>query len=268
MSNNLSVNENPAILYADIGNSTIDFLLLNQNEYSIEKVDTRSRKNIFAFVEKQKNLSEAYVSSVNYAGLLNLKDALNTYFPSCVLHTLDADTMMKYAKDNDIKVDNIDILGSDLFCDIVKNSHSKGMIVIDLGTASKILYLDKDSYFRGCQIFPGLASFPEILHSKTDLLKNSPILTNPPLVSLKTEECISSGVINGVSSLISGMVKAIKTEYKNPESEVVLTGGNAYLIKDHLKTWMSDDFVYDLGHTLKGLVKISGHDVSILERKR
>lgn len=268
MSNNLSVNENSAILYADIGNSTIDFLLLNQNEYSIEKVDTCSRKNIFAFVEKQKNPSKAYASSVNSIGFENLREALSNYFPSCELHCLDANAMRKYAKTNDIKVDNIDILGSDLFCDIVKNSYAKGMIVIDLGTASKILYLDKDSYFRGCQIFPGLASFPEILHSKTDLLKNSPILMNPPLVSLKTEECISSGVINGVSSLIAGMVKAIKAEYENPEAEVILTGGNAYLIKDHLKIWMNDGFVYDLGHTLKGLVKISGHDVSILERKR
>ncbi len=268
MSNNPSVNENPVILYADIGNSTIDFLLLNEKEYSIEKVETRSKERIFAFVQKQKMLSEVYVSSVNSVGLLNLKEALDTCFPNVKMHSLDAKTMTEYAKVNRIKVDNIDILGSDLFCDIVKNSHALGMIVIDLGTASKILYLDKDLYFRGCQIFPGLASFPEILHSKTDLLKNSPIMKNPPLVSLKTEECISSGVINGVSSLIAGMVKAIKAEYRNPEAEVILTGGNAYLIKDHLKAWMEDDFVYDLAHTLKGLVKISGHDVSILERKQ
>lgn len=268
MSNNQLFSENPSILYADIGNSTIDILLVNQNEWSIEKVETRSRTNIYSFIQKQSMISDVYVSSVNSTGLSNLKDALNEFFPSCNIHYMDANVMRKYADENHIQVDNIDILGSDLFCDIVKESHAKGMIVIDLGTASKILYLDKNSYFRGCQIFPGLSSFPEILHSKTDLLKNSPIMKNPPLVSLKTEECISSGVINGVSSLIAGMIKAIKKEYDNPEAAVILTGGNAYLVKDHLKSWIDDEVIYDLAHTLKGLVKISGHDVSILERKQ
>lgn len=262
---NQSNGKNNIVLYADIGNSTIDFLLVNDNSFSVEKVRTRSKDDIFDYIGKMDILEEVYVSSVNSSGLQSLKEALADKFPHCRIGFIDRETMKEYASSHKIKVDNIDILGSDLFCDIVAEENKTGMIVIDLGTASKILYLDKDSCFKGCQIFPGLSSFSEILHAKTDLLKDSPIIIDPPLVSLKTEECISSGVINGVSSLISGMVKAIKTEYENEDAKVILTGGNSYLIKDTLKAWMKNDFIYDVYHTLKGLVKISGHDIAFLK---
>lgn len=262
---NQSNGKNNTVLYADIGNSTIDFLLVNGNGFSVEKVRTRSKDDIFDYIGKMEDIHEAYISSVNSSGLQSLKEALAHKFPHCRIFFIDQKAMKEYASSHGIKVDNIDILGSDLFCDIVSEDNETGMIVVDLGTASKILYLDKNSCFKGCQIFPGLSSFSEILHAKTDLLKDSPIIINPPLVSLKTEECISSGVINGVSSLISGMVQAIKKEYDNKDAKVILTGGNSYLIKDTLKTWMKDDFIYDVYHTLKGLVRISGHDITFLK---
>lgn len=262
---NQSNGKNNIVLYADIGNSTIDFLLANGNSFSVEKVRTRSKDDIFDYIGKMEDIHEAYISSVNSSGLQSLKEALAHKFPHCRIFFIDQKAMKEYASSHGIKVDNIDILGSDLFCDIVSEDNETGMIVVDLGTASKILYLDKNFCFKGCQIFPGLSSFSEILHAKTDLLKDSPIIINPPLVSLKTEECISSGVINGVSSLISGMVQAIKKEYDNKDAKVILTGGNSYLIKDTLKTWMKDDFIYDVYHTLKGLVRISGHDITFLK---
>lgn len=262
---NQSNGKNNTVLYADIGNSTIDFLLVNGNGFSVEKVRTRSKDDIFDYIGKMEDIHEAYISSVNSSGLQSLKEALAHKFPHCRIFFIDQKAMKEYASSHGIKVDNIDILGSDLFCDIVSEDNETGMIVVDLGTASKILYLDKNSCFKGCQIFPGLSSFSEILHAKTDLLKDSPIIINPPLVSLKTEECISSGVINGVSSLISGMVQTIKKEYDNKDAKVILTGGNSYLIKDTLKTWMKDDFIYDVYHTLKGLVRISGHDITFLK---
>lgn len=265
MSINQSNGKNNIVLYADIGNSTIDFLSVNGSSFSVEKVRTRSKDDIFEYIEKAEDIQEAYISSVNSSGLQSLKEALSCRFPSCKVRFIDQASMKEYASNHKIKVDNIDILGSDLFCDIIAEDNKTGMIVIDLGTASKILYLDKNSCFKGCQIFPGLSSFSEILHAKTDLLKDSPIIINPPLVSLKTEECISSGVINGVSSLISGMVDAIKKQYDNSEAKVILTGGNSYLIKDTLKNWMKDDFIYDVYHTLKGLVRISGHDITFLK---
>ena len=253
------------VLYADIGNSTIDFLLTDFDSFATKKIPTRHKSEIVSYLETLAGLSDVYVSSVNSIGLEALKHGLDKVFPNAKLHLLTPQVMGEYALRAGIKVDNIDILGSDLFCDIVSESNNSGEIIIDLGTASKILYLDKSSYFHGCQIFPGLASFPETLHAKTDLLKNAPIIENPPLISLKTEECISSGVINGVSALISKMVETIEREYDNDDAKVILTGGNAYLIKDALNKFTNKEIIYDPYHIIKGMMKISGHDYSILK---
>ncbi|MBS7383916.1 MAG: hypothetical protein KIG79_01565, partial [Bacilli bacterium] len=82
------------------------------------------------------------------------------------------------------------------------------------------------------------------------------LLTHPPLLSLKTEECISSGVIHGTIELLSGTVAQIKERYQNPDCEVILTGGNAKLILEVLREKPSFEYVYDERHVIHGLVRI------------
>ncbi len=258
----------PNVLYADIGNSTIDFLVTDFLTFRMDKVNTRNRMEVFAYLKGNPEIAALYVSSVNSPGLTLLLDNFRTLYPMAEIHVLNKETMVSYSERRHIRVDNANILGADLFCDIVARDNREGEIIIDLGTASKILFVDQDSYFRGCQIFPGLSSFPETLHAKTDLLKNGPILYNPPLVSLKTEECISSGVINGASALIAGMIEEIKKEYGCLNPTIVLTGGNAYLVKEVLKKFTDTDYEYDPYHVLKGLIRISGRDVSFMKEKR
>lgn len=259
-SNDVILSDNKKVLYADIGNSTIDFLMTDFNTFQTEKVMTNNEKEIFHYLSSHLDFSEVYISSVNRCGLDYLLSSIHHFKKDCSISILTPSLMKEYLKDSKIQVENIDILGGDLFCDIVAKENTKGQIVIDLGTASKILYLDPHSYFHGCMIFPGLSSFPETLHAKTDLLKNQSIEKNPPLVSLKTEECISSGVINGVSALVSKMVEKIKKDYHNEEADVILTGGNAYLIKEALKQFTDQKIEYDPYHILRGLVRISRHD--------
>lgn len=256
------------VLYADIGNSTIDFLLTDFVDFRMDKVNTRDRMGILQYLKDKKNIEGLYVSSVNSPGLYLLLEQFRALFPSSSVQVLEKGIMENYSEKRCIRVDNVKILGADLFCDIVAKDNKEGEIIIDLGTASKILFLDQDSYFRGCQIFPGLASFPETLHAKTDLLKNGPILSNPPLVSLKTEECISSGVINGASALIAGMIIGIEKEYHCKSPAVILTGGNAYLVRETLKKFTEMDYEYDPYHVLKGLIRVSGYDVEFMKEKR
>ena len=70
---NQSNGKNNIVLYADIGNSTIDFLLVNDNSFSVEKVRTRSKDDIFDYIGKMDILEEVYVSSVNSSGLQSMK---------------------------------------------------------------------------------------------------------------------------------------------------------------------------------------------------
>lgn len=242
-------------LFADIGNSTIDFLSFDEEKIETKKIDTHNRESILSYLSnfQDKQRLSVTISSVNSDGLNAIRDFLSSYQGEKKLFLLSPESRESYAKANRLKVENVSFLGSDLFCDIIAEENKNGQIIIDLGTASKILYLSKENIFYGCSIFPGLSSFPRTLNRTTDLLERVNLRSTPKLVSLETQECISSGTINGGASLIAGRVNARKKEYNCEDADVYLTGGNAYLIKDNLRRFGLTGFTYDPYHIRKGL---------------
>ena len=246
------------ILYVDIGNSCADCLFYQNGQEQFFKVRKEELSSLdFLLLKKSKDrLQNAFLSSVNHSSLQEVKKALLSYNPDMKISLLNQEVMREACNRFSLEVENIDILGGDLFADLVSRENHKGQIIIDLGTASKVLYLDANNKFHGSMIFPGLSSFAKMLNMSTDLLSEYPLLTHPPLLSLKTEECISSGVIHGTIELLSGTVAQIKEKYQNPNCEVILTGGNAKLILEVLREKPSFEYVYDERHVIHGLVRI------------
>jgi pantothenate kinase type III len=246
-------------LFADVGNSTTDIVVTDFTMFKTYKFNSRDRVRIRKMGEDLLNIHhtiQAYISSVDILGLTVLTKQLE--FLKIPYYTLTPSRMEHFCLDSHYDVPNIQILGKDLFCDIVSRDENTGLIIIDLGTASKILYIDKQKRFQGGQIFPGLYSAPSILSQKTDLLKNIELIENPPLLSLKTDESISSGVINGTAGLINSMVKAIREKYQDPEAKVILTGGNGKLVNEQMKEFGFTDFETDLHLVTEGLAHIYG----------
>lgn len=262
-----SMNIDGKTLFADIGNSTIDVLLTDFDSFVFKKIPISKKSvDLSAFKKDMANIKNAYVSSVNSDGLTTLKNMLAAESPKADIKVIGKDDMVVFSEKNHYTVTNTDYLGTDLFCDIISKKNTAGEIIIDLGTASKILFIDQDSHFHGCQIFPGIATFPETLNSKAELLNDSTIIASPPLVSLKTEECISSGVINGTSSLIASMIEAIIKEYDCPECDIYITGGNADLITSTLPKFSSRKVKHDPYHVIKGLIRLVEYDYEFLEK--
>jgi type III pantothenate kinase len=248
-------------LFCDIGNSTLDLIETDFCSYEAFKIptgDPRRMKDIFETFKDSKRPLHAYISSVDKKGLANLTHVLAELRISSSL--LTHARMRMFCKANGYTVSNVDILGTDLFCDIVARKSEKGMIVIDLGTASKILYLNARKEFLGGQIFPGLSSFPEILSVKTDLLGRNELVLDPALVSLETKESISSGAINGGAALIVKMVEEIRKLYQDPDCEVYLTGGNGYLVKKRLLGFGLSEMKTDAHLVNEGLARIYGFE--------
>ena len=243
------------VLLADIGNTSLD-LCLYQNEIlfpcKISKDQPELlKKKIGEYLEK-KPFSFALISSVNHEA----RDTLTTLLEEKKIpyEAVNPEMMDTYNEIHHIKVDNTSFLGSDLYCDIL--AYPAPCIIIDLGTVGKILFLDKNKVFHGAAIFPDIKQFASLMHQDTDLLGEYDLLKNPPVVSLKTKECISSGIINGISGLIVSMTKRIKKDYNAKESEVYLTGGNSTLVKDILPYFEMEDFHYDPYLPLRGLSKL------------
>ena len=81
-----------------------------------------------------------------------------------------------------LRVDDPNEIGNDLIADLVgaKEKYGFPTLIVDLGTASKILLLDKDGNFTSCVIMPGLSLSANSLTSKaTTIAVNTP---NPAMV--------------------------------------------------------------------------------------
>ena len=71
-----------------------------------------------------------------------------------------------------IKIDNRHELGVDLLCDLEAAYQEYGpkTVVVDFGTATKILFIDDQGVFKSCAIFLGYEKSKSILASSTELL--------------------------------------------------------------------------------------------------
>ena len=108
-------------------------------------------------------------------------------------------------------------------------------IVVDFGTATKILAVDRDGLFLGGSILPGIPSFPKVLFQKADLLPDMSLTDeNVPLLSLKTEECIASGAIHGTTFLVEGYLKRLQQRKGLEGAQVLFTGGNFHYVERNL----------------------------------
>jgi pantothenate kinase type III len=242
-------------LLSDIGNTSYDFGLYFDGIEKTIKISLGDTKQLNDFIGSiRTDIKYCMISSVNHHGLENL---LNTLDSQSIPHgEVTPGIMDDFCKKKGYDVENTSYLGSDLFCDIIAPEKG-GVIIIDLGTVGKILFLDENKKFHGASIFPDIQQFAMMTNSSTDLLNESLIDPNPPLVSLKTKECISSGAIHGMCALVSGLVKRINQEYhhQSPYS-LYLTGGCSNMIKNHLKDYDIGEFIYDPTLCLKGVAKL------------
>lgn len=154
-----------------------------------------------------------------------------------------------------IKIDEPASLGADMAAVAVgaKERYSLPAIVIDLGTATKILAVDRTGAFIGGIIAPGVKISAEALAAKTAAL---PLIgvTNEPIkkvIGTNTIDCMRSGLLNGTAFMLDGMIEGFEREI-GEKCTVVATGGFSAAIKPLCKT----DFELDENLILEGLLEI------------
>ena len=149
-----------------------------------------------------------------------------------------------------IKVDNPLEIGNDLIADLVsaKEKYGYPTLIADLGTASKILLLDRSGTFCSCLIMPGLTLSAESLSNKAALLPEVSLIAPSSIMAKNTLSAMNAGIVYGHADMILGLIKRYEKELGYP-CKHVLTGGGAVYVKDILK----DDFIYDQNLNLDGL---------------
>jgi len=133
-----------------------------------------------------------------------------------------------------VKADNPKEVGSDLICVTAGLNSINPTLIIDLGTATKLIYTNNYTIL-GVVIMPGIQMSISALNANTALLPEVELNIPPNVLGTNTINCIQSGILYGHACAIDGLINKIKKEVKQ-ELDVVLTGGLSSLISLILET--------------------------------
>lgn len=153
-----------------------------------------------------------------------------------------------------IKIDDPAIVGADLVCGCVgalARKYPLPCIVADLGTATKMLVLDKDGAFLGGMIAPGVNISMDALSHNTALLPHIEFGKVGKVVGTNTVDCMLSGIVYGTACMLDGMVERMEAE-TGMALNVVLTGGIAKSIAPYCKR----EYAFDENLLLYGLLDL------------
>ncbi len=125
-----------------------------------------------------------------------------------------------------IHCDNPATVGADLICACVAAHHIYGSpsLVVDMGTATKLMLVDKSGTFCGASIIPGVTIGLRALSGGTAQLPQISLEAPRSVIGKNTVDCMRSGVVYGNACLIDGMIDRFYEEI-GEAVPVIATGG-------------------------------------------
>ncbi|WP_158974476.1 type III pantothenate kinase [Cellulophaga sp. L1A9] len=217
-------------LIIDAGNSLIKISVfrekteIHHEQFEISEFVARV-KLIF---DKFPNITDAIISSV---GALERTDmAVVSLF--CKLHQLTSKTKTpiknSYATPETLGVDRIALATAAFYHNPKGNT-----LVIDAGTCITYDMVNDYGEYIGGAISPGIHMRYKALHEQTAKL---PLLEKEELTDFignSTINCIHSGVVNGVTIELNGIIEQYNQRFNN--LTVILTGGDALFLSKRTK---------------------------------
>ena len=136
----------------------------------------------------------------------------------------------------EIEYDTRETLGVDRIaaaCGAIDKLPDRNCLVIDLGTCINYEFITADARYLGGAISPGVKMRFDAMHTFTARLPLVKPNEDVGLVGKSTEECMQSGVMNGVLAEIDGVISRYKVKY--PNLAPILCGGDAFLFENKVK---------------------------------
>lgn len=253
------------ILTLDLGNTNLLIgvyqnkeLIATYRTYSDKTKSSDGYKEVLSMFLKTENLNPldfegAILSSV----IPSLSKAIITAVEK-LLNVKCLQVGQKIKSGLPIRIDNPSELGADLVSDSVGalEKYKSPCLIVDLGTATKYLVIDNQGNFQGCVITPGIKLGVNALALNAALLMEIDYEAPKKIIGKNSRDSLNSGAIYATIAQIKELCSMIEKEvgYKTTK---ILTGGNAYLIKDFL----SEDFVFEEYLILDGLLSIYERNV-------
>ena len=130
-----------------------------------------------------------------------------------------------------IDIDRPETLGHDLIAASVAAlaEYEPPLIIFDLGTATTISVIDKNSHYAGSVITTGLKLSQQALSANAAQLPGISLEAPPSVIGKNTQDAMKSGLIIGCAAMMDGMVERIEAEL-GEKARVITTGGFAHSV--------------------------------------
>lgn len=152
-----------------------------------------------------------------------------------------------------IRLENPSQTGADLVVGSVAalREHKPPMIIVDMGTATTMVVLDKEGALIGGCICPGVKISMDALTERTALLPGLQLDQPKKAIGRNTIDCMRSGIMMGTACMLDGMVERMEQElgYK---TTVLATGGIARFVIPMCQR----EILYDKDLLIKGLAAL------------
>lgn len=217
-------------LVIDAGNTNIKFAVFRRNR--LLHVETSPgagfADHIKALFDKFPNINYALISSVGNLEK-TVRDMVSVF---CDVYVLTPNCRIpfknSYATPQTLGPDRLALATAAFYYNPKGNT-----LVIDAGTCITYDMVNDHGEYLGGAISPGLYMRYNALHEFTDRL---PLLTPENMMDIignATESSMHSGVVNGISLEIDGVIEQYETRFR--DLTVILTGGDAQFLSKRLK---------------------------------
>lgn len=221
------------ILTIDIGNTnTVLGGFTDDKLMFISRISTNARKTDAEYATKIKSIlalydvdkaeiSGAIISSVVPPLTRTIKNAVKmVYGVDAIVVGPGIKTGINLLADNPLEV------GADLICACVAayKLYTPPVLIIDMGTATKMMVVDQNAAFTGVSIMPGVEISLKALAGGAAQLPQISFEAPSRVMGKNTVDCMRSGIVYGNASMIDGMIERTADEM-NTSFSIVATGG-------------------------------------------
>jgi len=245
------------ILAVDIGNSNVVVGGVAGKSIEFEaRLRTDSTKTSDEYCIDLKNILDIYhVDRVQIEGAIIgsvVPQVLNTFQTAIMKLTGKKALVVGPGLETglNIAIENPAQTGADLVvgCVAALREHKPPMIVIDMGTATTMVVLDKNGSLVGGTISPGVKISMDALTGGTALLPGLQLDRPKKAIGRNTIDCMRSGIMMGAACMIDGLIERMEEEL-GCKTTVVATGGIARFVLPMCRR----EIIYDKDLLIKGL---------------
>ncbi len=249
------------ILTADIGNTNITLGLFDGDKaIFISRLATQRHRTSEQYAIELNaifNLEGINTQKIEGSVISSVVPELTRVFKDAIEKVTGCDALIVAAGIKTglkINTDNPKEVGADLVAGAVGavNQYPLPCLIMDLGTATKIMVLDENGVFAGCTIAPGVGISLDALSMRTSQLPTIELSAPEHAIGTNTIDCIRSGTVLGTAAMLDGMADRLERELGTPIKSMVATGGLA----KEIVACCEKEIIYNKDLILQGLLTI------------